>query len=131
MCERKQLCLKCLLLILVTTAVIAVLYVVSYTVLSSRGIREAQQRNAPGFLYVGWEDVIKARNDGDESLRRILAIHQRRCILFAPIECLDRRVLGRPGSVSGGTWELYQSGDTDVEPRNKARDVDSSAIEVP
>jgi len=113
--QRKRFRSKCLVLILVAMTLLLVLYVSSYTVLSARGIGEAQEMDAPGFLYVAREDVAKARNEGDESLRRILATHQQRRILFAPIECLNRLFLGGMRSASGGTWQLYETRDLDVE----------------
>ena len=63
-------------------------YVGSYCRLSRRGMREAAMYNMPGFLYVAYLEAAE-----QEELSR----HYEFLIWYAPLNWVDRTLLGTPG----------------------------------
>jgi hypothetical protein len=81
--------------IVVSVALITVLiaYVLCYSLLSRRGMKDAMELGAPGFVY-----GARGRN-GDYNQ----TFHVACAILFAPINALDRQFFGGMPHLSGGT----------------------------
>ena len=62
-------------------------YVGSYHRLSRRGLREASVYGSPAFFYVPWEEAIASRD---------LSRHYRLAAFYAPVNWVDRTLLGGP-----------------------------------
>jgi hypothetical protein len=76
-----------LLMLAVAFSALVMSYVASYHRLSRRGMREAVQYGAPGFLYVPVAEAAE---------REGLSRHYARMTIYAPLNWLDRILLGAP-----------------------------------
>jgi hypothetical protein len=73
-------------------------YVSSYYRLSRRGMREAPEYGVPGgFLYVPFEEAARHHD---------LSRHYALRIFYAPLNWLDRTILGAPPPAGGILWRL-------------------------
>jgi hypothetical protein len=75
------------MLVVAVTGVLTA-YVVTYYRLSRRGMREAAELEMPGFVYVSAEDTTE---------KSALSIHTAFMVFYAPLNWLDRKLLGTPG----------------------------------
>ncbi len=85
------------LLILATVLALLATYVGSYYHLSRRGMREAKAYRMKGFLYVSAEEALAEKD---------LSRHSSLAKLYAPLNCVDQKLLGAEGPVRGVTWGL-------------------------
>jgi hypothetical protein len=76
------------MMLAVVFAALVFSYVGSYYRLSRRGMREATEYGMPDFLYVPAEEA--AENEG-------LQRHTALILWYAPLNWLDRKLLGSPG----------------------------------
>jgi hypothetical protein len=72
-------------------------YVSSYYRLSRRGMREAPEYGIRGFLYVPFEEAARHQD---------LSRHYALQIFYAPLNWLDRTILGAPTPGGGFLWRL-------------------------
>jgi hypothetical protein len=86
---------RMLLAVALTAVVMA--YVGSYYRLSRRGMREAAEYGIAGFLYVPFEEAAE-----HEDLSRHYAL----MTVYAPLNWLDRALLGAPGPTVCIMWRL-------------------------
>jgi hypothetical protein len=85
------------MMVAVALAAVVMSYVASYYRLSRRGMREAAEYGIPGFLYV---PLKEAAEHEDLSRHYVLMSY------YAPLNWLDRKVLGAPGPTICIMWRL-------------------------
>src|SRR5262245_33369548 len=85
-----------MLLIVALTAVV-MSYVGSYYRLSRRGMREAPQDGIPGFLYIPVDEAAEHHD---------LSRHYALMTFYAPMNWLDRILVGAPGPTICIMWRL-------------------------
>ena len=93
---RMRFTIRRMMLAVAFTAVV-MSYVGSYHRLSRRGMREAAQYGIPGFLYVRFAEAAE-----HEDLSR----HYTLMTFYAPLNWLDRILLGTPGPTICIMWRL-------------------------
>jgi hypothetical protein len=76
------------MMLIVALAALVFSYVGSYYRLSRRGMREAALCNMPGFCYVPYLEAPECEN---------VSRHYALVIWYAPLNWLDRTLLGTPG----------------------------------
>ncbi|HWE35693.1 MAG TPA: hypothetical protein VG406_03910 [Isosphaeraceae bacterium] len=90
------------LMVVVALVALALAYVTSYAFLRRRGLREAAESGAPGFLYVPFAEAA-AHED--------LTKHYIFMFLYVPLNELDRRFFGGPAPVICIMWRLSAAHD--------------------
>ena len=85
------------LLLLIAAASLLMGYVASYHWLSRRGMEQANAMQAPGFLYVTWEEAAATKD---------LTRHHRLANFYFPLNQIDQRFFETQGPITGITWQL-------------------------
>ena len=74
-------------------------YIVSYYVISRRGMAEASANNSNLFFYVSWKEYSSDDPNGRRTHARLLC-------LYAPLNWIDVKFFGGMPAARGGIWKL-------------------------